>query len=362
MESTADRFRKTANFEYPEIIVTYDLIDNNQLLEMYGGKSNDLVVRNAEMCQRIGLDSTRYIHDPLRPWIYSKIDIWERFFGIKREDWIIKEGGKTAWIAKRPFKDLRGLEKHMPKVPSKDEVAEWWIPYTRHITEVFQEYDLVFVTAVEGPLCEAYMYAGMDLFFKAIYKAPELAMELLDVFTRWGEIIAELHAKHPTSPVFFQNDDICGTNGPFISPSFLEEEMVKRWNRVYTPAREAGLKCIFHTDGNAHPIMDMLVKQVRIDGFNPIDQAGMDIRKLRREYPKLLLFGNVDCAFTLPKGKVQDVEEETKALLRDIAPSGGLFLGSSSEIDQDVPPENALAMYRTAKKYGRYPINLDALR
>jgi uroporphyrinogen decarboxylase len=87
----------------------------------------------------------------------------------------------------------------------------------------------------------------------------------------------------------------------------------------------------------------------------------MDIRRLRSDYPGLLLFGNVDCAFTLPDGSVEDVEKETKELIRDIAPPGGLFLGSSSEIDQDVPPENAIAMYETAKKYGKYPINVDEL-
>jgi hypothetical protein len=85
--------------------------------------------------------------------------------------------------------------------------------------------------------------------------------------------------------------------------------------------------------------MQMLVEDLGIDGFNPIDQTGMDIRRLRSDYPGLLLFGNVDCAFTLPDGSVEDVEKETKELIRDIAPPGGLFLGSSSEIDQDVPPE-----------------------
>jgi len=363
MESTAERFKKTVNFEFPEVIVTYDLVDNNQILQMYGGKSSDLVERNAQMCHRIGLDSTRYIHNPDLPWVHSKLEAWKRFFGINPEGWEVKDSGKTAWISRRPFSDFQGLEKHMPKVPKKEEVSEWWIPYVSHITEVFQEYDLVFVTAVEGPLTECYMYAGHELYFKALYKARDLALELLEIFTQWGEVIAELHAKHPTSPVFFLNDDVCGVNGPFVSPVFLEEVMVERWNRIYAPARKAGLKCIFHTDGNAHPIMKMLVEKVKIDGFNPIDKnAGMDIRRLRREFPRLLLFGGVDCVHTLPTGTVQDVERETKELLRDIAPTGGFFLGSSSEVGPEVPPENALAMYRTAKRHGRYPIDIEALR
>lgn len=361
MLTAMERFTKTANFENPEVIVTYDFIDNNALLRRYGEDEKDLVVRTAKMLRNIGLDATRYIHNPTRPWMYDKVDIWGKFIGIDPSEWGVSMGGQTAWISKRPFDDLKGLEKHMPKMPKKEEVAEWWVPAVNRIKEVFHEHDLVWVTAIEGALTEAYMYASFELLFKAMYQAPELMKELLNVFTRWGEIISELHAENPSSPVFFQNDDICGTTGPFVSPDFLREEMVPRWNRVYTPAREKGLKCIFHTDGNAHPVMDLLVSELQISGFNPIDQAGMDIRKLRKDYPNLLLFGNVDCAFTLPDGTVQDVVEETKSLLRDIAPSGGLFLGSSSEIDQDVPPENAVAMYQTAKKYGRYPIDVDSL-
>ncbi len=355
--STMERFERTADFEDPGVIVTYDFIDNNEIMEKYDEGTDDLVLRNAKMMQNIGLDATRYIHDPERPWMFDKIDVWSQFFGINPDNWGVGTSGKTAWISERPFNSLKELEENMPEMPDKDAVAEWWVPTQERIKEVFAAHDLVWVTAIEGALTEAYMYSSFELFFRAMYKAPELMKRLLDVFTRWGEIISELHAENPSCPVFFQNDDICGSEGPFVSPDFLEEEMVSRWNRVYEPARESGLKCIFHTDGNAHPVMDILVEQVDIDGFNPIDQAGMDIRKLRKNYPELLLFGNVDCAFTLPDGSVEEVKRETKELIRDIAPPGGLFLGSSSEIDQDVPPENAMTMYRTAKKHGRYPIN-----
>ncbi|MFW6049468.1 MAG: uroporphyrinogen decarboxylase family protein [Candidatus Bipolaricaulota bacterium] len=358
---TEERFERTANFEDPGVIVTYDFVDNNRLLKEYGEGKEDLVLRNAVMMNNIGLDATRYIHNPEKPWMYGKFDVWSEFFGIDPSEWEVKIGGKTAWISKRPFDDLKGLEEHMPKMPDKDKVARWWVPTHNKIIEIFRQYDLVWVTAIEGALTEAYMYASFDLLFKAIYRAPELVERLLDVFSEWGRIISELHAENKNSPVFFQNDDICGSNGPFVSPQFLREEMVPRWSKVYEPAREAGLKCIYHTDGNAHPVMDILVDELGIDGFNPIDQAGMDIRRLREDYPELLLFGNVDCAFTLPDGTVEEVEKETKELLRDIGPTRGLFLGSSSEIDQDVPPENAVAMYRTAKEYGRYPISINGV-
>ena len=97
-----ERFVKTLNREIPDRIVTYDLIDNTEILARYGGEG-DLLERNARMCQRIGLDATRYIHDPEHHWLGAKIKNWIRFFDVNPADWAVTETGGTAWIGKRPF-------------------------------------------------------------------------------------------------------------------------------------------------------------------------------------------------------------------------------------------------------------------
>ncbi|GAJ23268.1 unnamed protein product, partial [marine sediment metagenome] len=49
-----ERFVKTIKFELPDRILTYDFVDNRELLETYGGKG-DLIERNARMANNIGL-------------------------------------------------------------------------------------------------------------------------------------------------------------------------------------------------------------------------------------------------------------------------------------------------------------------
>ncbi|MCF7875778.1 hypothetical protein K9M06_01850 [Candidatus Bipolaricaulota bacterium] len=96
---------------------------------------------------------------------------------------------------------------------------------------MFAAHDLVWVTAIEGALTEAYMYSSFELFFRAMYKAPELMKRLLDVFTRWGEIISELHAENPSCTVYFFRTMI------FVvvrGPSFLLSSWKKRWFRAGT--------------------------------------------------------------------------------------------------------------------------------
>ena len=65
---------------------------------------------------------------------------------------------------------------------------------------------------------------------------------------------------------------------------------------------------------------------------------------------------------TLPQGNIFDVEDETLELIEKIGPQGGIFIGSSSEVHDLVPVENALTMYRAVHEYGTYPIDVDRIR
>ena len=123
------------------------------------------------------------------------------------------------------------------------------------------------------------------------------------------------------------------------------------------PLKRAGIKVIFHSDGNVMEILDDMIES-GIDGLNPIEPiAGMDIAYLKKKYyKKLILVGNLDCSQILPLGTKEEVIEATKKCIRDASKGGGHFIGSSSEITPSTPLENILAFYRTIHEYGRYPI------
>jgi uroporphyrinogen decarboxylase len=62
--------------------------------------------------------------------------------------------------------------------------------------------------------------------------------------------------------------------------------------------------------------------------------------------------------YPLSRGTPQEVEEEVKRLIKEIAPGGGYCLGSSNSIPEYVPLENYKAMLDSGLKYGKYPISL----
>ena len=351
---TWERFARNVRFEPVEEVVTYDFIDSNQLLAALGGNDANLMVRNARLYKAIGLDSTRYFHDPERHWLWGTLDIWTRFFGVNPREWEVTETGGTAWFSKRPFENVSQLEKKLPQMPDKDQVKSWYHDWLKSVKEIFDDFDLVWVAAVEGALTDAYMYTDFTLFFDTLLDAPEIVDYLLEVFTRYGEAVSEAHAEFPTSPLFSQNDDIASTTGSIFPPQFLREKVIPCWKRVYEPARGAGLKCVFHSDGNVNPLLDLLVNEVHIDGLHPIEQAaGMNMAEIRKKYPRLLLLGGLSCSQTLPFASPDEIEKEAYTLASTRVPTGGVFLGSDSEVHELEPVESAVAMYGVYKKWRR---------
>jgi hypothetical protein len=355
-----ERFAQTINWQISDRLMTYDFVDNRQLFEAYSGGGN-LIERNARMASRIGLDVTRFVYDPEHHWMGAKIQNWIRFFGVEPSSWEIAEKGGTAWISRRPFHDLRGLEQHMPNMPRKSEIEDWFKPVIRQIKEVYNAFDVVFIGAVEGPLTDAYSYTDMPLFFEAIYDAPELVDRLLEVCGTFSQYIAEVFAENPSAPLMFMGEDVAGSQGPIFSPDFIRQKALPIWKRIARPIMEKGFKFLYHTDGKAEKILPIVVDELGADGFNPIERNGCnDIFEIRRAYPHTLLFGNVCCETTLPYGSPEEVEKETLELIERLGPQGGILIGSSSEVHDLVPVENALRMYQTVRRQGTYPIGAKA--
>jgi len=173
-----ERHRKAVKRQSVDRLMTYDLMDNANLLVKYGGFDFDktycfdeLLEINAKTFKAIGLNMTRGIYDPVNHWMDGKVKNWIHFFGVDPGNWQVSQAGETAWISKRPFSNLKELEKNMPNPPVFEEIEAWYKPLILKIKQVFDAYDLVFVGGVEGPICDAYTYTDMELFMTATYDA-----------------------------------------------------------------------------------------------------------------------------------------------------------------------------------------------
>ena len=365
-----ERFKKALDWQPIDRLLTYDYLDNRNILLEYGGYDpareysfEELIEINGKAWKKIGVDVTRSIYDPVNHWMGSKIVNWIRFFDVDPGDWGVSQAGETAWISKRPFHTLAELEKHMPQLPRYEEVREWYQPLIRQIQSGLREYDIVFIGAVEGPLTDAYTYMDMELFALAIHDAPELVGHVMDCTGMFSAHIARAYAEVSEVPLLFMGEDIAGTTGPIFSPKFVREQGLPRWKWISMPIKEKGMKFLYHTDGRYGKFLPLIFDDLGADGLNPIERNGCnDIFAIRAEYPHKLLFGNVCCVQTLPHGSLGDVEDETLELIEKIGPQGGIFIGSSSEVHDAVPVINAVKMYQTVHEYGTYPIDVERIR
>jgi uroporphyrinogen-III decarboxylase len=365
-----ERFSKAIDWEPVDRIMTYDLLDNREILIQHGGYDpskeysfEELIEVNAKAWKSSGVDATRVVYDPVDHWMGAKITNWIRFFGVDPGDWDVKQAGETAWISQRPFKTLKELEKHMPQIPVYEDVRDWYQPVIRQIQETLSYHDIVFIGAVEGPITDAYTYMDMELFAMGIYDAPELVSHIMDCTGMFSAHIARAYAEVTEVPMMFMGEDIAGSTGPIFSPKFVRKEGLPRWKWITAPIKEKGYKFIFHTDGRYGNFLPLIFDDLGAEALNPIERNGCnDIFAIREAYPNKLLFGNVCCMQTLPHGTLGDVEDETLELIEKIGPQGGIFVGSSSEVHDSVPVENAVNMYQTVHEYGSYPIDIERIR
>ncbi|GAH35078.1 unnamed protein product, partial [marine sediment metagenome] len=114
-----------------------------------------------------------------------------------------------------------------------------------------------------------------------------------------------------------------------------------------------------HSCGSVTKAGDLLI-EAGVDILNSLQPraAGMDTTYLKDKFgDKLSFHGGIDIQKVMPNGTVEDVENEVKRRIAIYAPEGGYILCAAHNIQDDVPPENVIALYKAVEKWGNYPLD-----
>lgn len=196
---------------------------------------------------------------------------------------------------------------------------------------------------LHGPaMMGIYGEVGLEFFSYCLADCPDVIVELLERNTvraeTWSARLPEDHGIEAG----FLGDDIAFNSGPFLSPTWMRNEYFPRLQRVLAAYHRRGIQVLFHSDGNLNPILDDLV-EAGIDGLNPIEVlAGMDVGEIHRRHPHLFLAGGIDVSQLLPFGSPQEVRDAVRRAIEQA--EGRLLVGSSTELNNEVPLENFLAL------------------
>jgi uroporphyrinogen decarboxylase len=284
---------------------------------------------------------------------------YEDFWGVIRKPFAHGSGGQYDEVVSPPLCDARSLD-DVEKIrwPSPD-----WFDYDSLIEQCERHKQHAIVLGRMGRECQT--------LFIQLWYLRGLENILLDMIT-WPDLVEALIAKimlfrlehlkrilavaQGRADILQLADDYGTQDGPIMSPSM--------WRRFFAPhlktmadlAHEAGLKVFLHCDGGIRPIIADLI-ELGVDILNPIQPsaAGMEPQGLKRDFGDRLCFhGAVDTQGTLPLGTREEVVAEVEERIDTLGPGGGYILAPVHTVEPDVPIENLLAVYDTAKSFGVY--------
>jgi len=148
-------------------------------------------------------------------------------------------------------------------------------------------------------------------------------------------------------------DDLGAQNNLLISPAMYRTFLKPREAELFSLIRQKapGAAIFRHCDGSILKIIPDFI-EVGVNVLNPVQTSArdMDGRRLKDSFGKLLTF----------HGAVEHMEDEPEILLAEIkerietfARGGGYIFASCNHMI-DVPPENIILMFETARELGIY--------
>jgi uroporphyrinogen decarboxylase len=170
---------------------------------------------------------------------------------------------------------------------------------------------------------------------------------VLDRMGEWIDVVCEM-------------DDFGHQQSLWVSAAMFRRLIKPRYAELFSFIKKRyGKKILLHSDGAIYPLIPDII-EMGVEILNPIQlgaQGMGDTGKLKKEFGGALSFwgGGVDIQRILPFATPQEVEDEVKRRIEDLAPGGGFVFAATQAIQPETPPENILAMWNALQKYGVYP-------
>lgn len=203
---------------------------------------------------------------------------------------------------------------------------------------------------------------GFENFFCDMLSNQALAEALLDIILEikmkyWARAL-ELLGENVM--MISEADDLASQNRCLVSPELYRKLIKPRHTTLFNFIKKQArvpVKIFYHSCGAIAELVPDLIES-GIDILNPVQvsAAGMNTQALKKNFGKDVSFygGGVDTQEVLPHGTPQQVRDEVKRRIDDLAPGGGFIFNTVHNIQADVPPENIVAMWETVREYGVY--------
>lgn len=342
MQGSIERVTAVIRGEMPDRAPLFDLLRNDAVINHFTDRT--LTLENAEEVVPAAypptIDATRSMRLPGREETITREDGREQ----RNTRW-------TSWTAHKQYRDTDHYVEEKRKMLDAADPTAWDTSRQDRLETnlaasreaAANRGDFFFFPGTGSPgLTSIYAEIGLEEFSYLLADAPEIIVEQMELNTLRSETRLKHFPDNHGQIACFMADDIAFKSGPLFSPVWMREHYMPRLARICNALHAKGIKLLFHSDGDLNPILDDLVA-AGIDGLNPIEVlASMDVAEIHRRYPHLFMAGGIDVSQLLPLGTPDQVKDAVKRALD--AAEGRIMIGSTTELHNDVPLENFLAM------------------
>jgi uroporphyrinogen decarboxylase len=202
---------------------------------------------------------------------------------------------------------------------------------------------------------------GYKQFFLDLGGNPKMVEAILDMTLqfRLGYWAKALEVLGDLVDVVVEYDDLGHTTSSLISPAMYRRYLKPRHKELWGFIKSHSHASMFlHSCGAISRLIPDFI-EAGLDILNPIQVNATnmgDTKQLKQEFGKDITFwgGGVNTQRILPRGTPQEIKEEVRRRIGDLAPGGGYVFAAVHNIQPDVPPENIVAMVEAWKEYGKY--------
>lgn len=206
---------------------------------------------------------------------------------------------------------------------------------------------LVVVSGYTGIWERSWNLVGIEEFMCLLAAEPEKACRIMDIITEYKMVIAREIVKRGF-PIGHYGDDLGTQISTFFSEEMFVAYILPRIKKIFRIFRDGGLPVQMHSCGKITPFIPYLI-DAGLNVLEPV-QACMDFEFLKREYGRdLTFYGGVDTQDLLTFRSPEEVYEGTLRTIDILGKGGGLIIGPSQEVMNNVPVENVLAMTRAIR-------------
>jgi uroporphyrinogen decarboxylase len=150
-------------------------------------------------------------------------------------------------------------------------------------------------------------------------------------------------------------DDIAFQDRPMVRPDVYRELIKPHHRRIIEAIKgRSAAAVLYHCCGAVTDLIPDFI-DIGVDALNPVQVSAVgigDTVRLKREFGRDLTFwGGIDTHHVLPRGTPADVRDEVRRRIEDLATGGGYVVAAVHNIQDDVPPENILALADAVREF-----------